>query len=68
MSKEADRNEEHNGLCFDCGAPAVFLIYVAGEDERPREEYACEVHARGHWRSAILEPATSRRPIVVDAW
>jgi hypothetical protein len=65
MSEEHDKDD---GLCFDCGAPAAFLIYLTGEDEKPSEEYACAEHARGHWRSAILEPPTHRRPIVVDAW
>lgn len=59
---------DDTGLCFDCGAPAAFLIYVTGEDEAPHEEFACAEHSRGHWRSAILEPVTLRHPIVSDAW
>lgn len=61
-------DDDHGGLCYDCGAPAAFLIYIAGEDETPHEECACAEHARGHWRSAILEPVTMRRPVLVDAW
>jgi hypothetical protein len=41
-------------LCFLCGGPALWVIEVAGEDEPLREEAACEVHARGHWRRALL--------------
>lgn len=61
-------SDERDGVCFDCGGPAAFLIFLAGEDEKPQEEFACTEHSRGHWRSAILEPVTMRKPIVLDAW
>lgn len=44
------------GRCFDCGAPAPWIILIAGEDEVPHEDWACEVHARGHWRRALVTP------------
>ncbi|WP_394828315.1 transketolase [Pendulispora albinea] len=43
--------------CYVCGRPAAWKIAVAGEDERPTEENACEVHARGHVR---------REPLLTD--
>jgi hypothetical protein len=61
--------DEREGLCYQCGSPACFLIYIAGEDEKPHEEFACAEHSRGHWRSAILEPASNRTvPISLDSW
>lgn len=52
--------------CFICGAAALYVIEVAGEDEPLHEEAACEEHARGHWRRALLTepphaPATHDR-------
>ena len=41
------------GTCFDCGGPAAWLILVAGEDEPPRMEMACDHHAHGHWHIAL---------------
>ena len=49
-------NNGEPGLCFDCGAPAPWIILIAGEDESPHEEWACELHARGHWRWALVTP------------
>jgi transketolase len=36
--------------CYLCGAPATWRIAVAGEDDAPVEEDACDDHARGHLR------------------
>lgn len=64
-----ERDDDDSGLCYDCGSPACFLIYVAGEDEKPHEEFACTAHAKGHWRCAIIEPVSTRQvPITLDAW
>lgn len=49
---------EEPGRCFDCGAPGPWIILIAGEDEQPHEEWACERHARGHWRWALVTPPT----------
>ncbi|MDF2692746.1 MAG: Transketolase [Labilithrix sp.] len=49
-------NDAEPGRCFDCGGPAPWIILIAGEDEQPHEEWACEVHARGHWRWALVTP------------
>ena len=49
-------NDAEPGRCFDCGAPAPWIILIAGEDEAPHEEWACEAHARGHWRWALVTP------------
>lgn len=40
--------------CFLCGAPALWVIEIAGEDEPQHEEAACAAHARGHWHRALL--------------
>jgi transketolase len=42
LTRRADR------WCYVCGAPASRRISVAGEDELPSEEDACEMHAGGH--------------------
>jgi hypothetical protein len=34
--------------CYVCGRASSWRIVVAGEDEPRTEEYACEMHARGH--------------------
>lgn len=61
--------DSDHGLCFDCGSPAPFLIYIAGEDEPPHEEYACERHARGHWRCAVLAPqSATSSDVAIYAW
>ena len=65
--QDDDANSGERGLCFDCGSVAPFIIYVAGEDERPHEEYACEQHARGHWRCAVVTPS-SDAPSDVSAY
>lgn len=49
-------DDAETGTCFDCGAAAPWIILIAGEDEVLREEWACEVHARGHWRWALVTP------------
>lgn len=62
-------DHDDNGRCFDCGSQAPFIIFVAGEDEAAHEEWACEVHARGHWRCAVIAPSSTRHPAAtVDAW
>ena len=49
--------------CYLCGGHARFVIELAGEDEALREEAACEAHARGHWRRALLTaPAADVAP------
>ncbi len=65
----ADATE--SGMCFDCGGPAPFIIYLAGEDEAPHEEWACDAHARGHWRCAVVTPSSiEAAPLAfaIDAW
>lgn len=57
MFDDGDGNE--SGKCFDCGCPAPWIILVAGEDEQPHEEWACETHARGHWRCALVTPVST---------
>jgi hypothetical protein len=52
--------EGEDGSCFSCGGPAPWLILIAGEDETPHEEWACEVHARGHWRWALVTPPPAK--------
>lgn len=47
------------GRCFACGAPAPWIILLAGEDEERREAWACEAHARGHWRWALVTPPST---------
>jgi hypothetical protein len=42
--------------CYFCEGDAVWQIWLAGEDELPEEAYACERHARGHLRRAIILP------------
>lgn len=68
---EFETNEEP-GHCFDCGAPGPWIILIAGEDEKPHEEWACDRHARGHWRWALVTPPTKTVVAVVterlDAW
>jgi hypothetical protein len=58
------------GHCFDCGAAGPWIILIAGEDEQMRAEWACEKHARGHWRLALVTPP--EKPVsvqdIVDAW
>jgi transketolase len=55
---------EHERACWICGAEATWRILVAGEDELPDEEDACDLHAAGHkhlaWvrpRDRVLDPA-----------
>ena len=43
-------SRSENRRCYVCGSPAVWRIAVAGEDEGPTDEDACELHARGHLR------------------
>jgi hypothetical protein len=40
--------------CYLCGAPALWVVEIAGEDEPISEEAACERHARGHRHRALL--------------
>ena len=40
--------------CYVCGVPATHVVRITGEDETPHEEGVCELHAHGHWRTAIL--------------
>ena len=54
------------GRCFDCGGPAPSIILIAGEDEQPHEEWACEVHARGHWRWALVTPPSTEVLVIDD--
>lgn len=62
-------DQGERGLCFDCGSQAPFIIWMAGEDEPPHEEYACERHARGHWRCAVLTaPADTPSNAALYAW
>ncbi|MBX3227000.1 MAG: hypothetical protein KIT84_41130 [Labilithrix sp.] len=62
-----DEDRTTDGLCFDCGSPAPFIIFVAGEDEKMHEEYACERHARGHRRAAVVT-APSTVEVAIYAW
>ena len=54
------------GRCFDCGAAAPWIILLAGEDEKLYEAWACEAHARGHRRYALVTPPTTE-VVIVDA-
>jgi hypothetical protein len=58
-------NEDEPGRCFDCGAPAPWIILIAGEDEKPHEAWACERHARGHWRWALVTPPAAEEEVLV---
>ena len=40
--------------CYLCGNRAVWRIAVAGEDDKPTDEDACEAHANGHLRIAYI--------------
>ena len=40
--------------CYLCGAPALWVVAIGGEDEPIGEEAACERHARGHRHRALL--------------
>jgi hypothetical protein len=42
--------------CYFCEGNAVWQIWIGGEDEPNEETYACELHARGHVRRAIILP------------
>jgi len=53
------------GRCFDCGAVAPWIILLAGEDEELHEAWACEAHARGHRRWALVTPP-STEVVVID--
>lgn len=49
-------SEEAGGyapVCYVCGGHAMRHIAVGGEDEIATEEYACELHARGHRRAGV---------------
>jgi transketolase len=48
--------ERASRACYLCGAPAAWRIAVAGEDEAPSEEDACDVHASGHRHVAWVLP------------
>lgn len=48
--------------CYVCGAPALWVIELAGEDEPLTEEAACSVHARGHRKRALLTPPEEQAP------
>jgi hypothetical protein len=63
-------SNDEPGRCFDCGAPGPWIILIAGEDEHPHEEWACDRHARGHWRWALVTPPTKIviLPEALDAW
>jgi hypothetical protein len=52
--------------CYVCGGDALWEIGVSGEDEGIEGEFACEVHARGHLRLAIVLPerTSERSPYV----
>lgn len=52
-------DDDEPGRCFDCGAPAPWIILIAGEDEHGHEEWACAEHARGHWRWALVTPPST---------
>ena len=49
--------------CWICGAEASWRILVAGEDELPLEEDACDTHAAGHKHVAWVRP----RDRILDA-
>ncbi|MBN9161896.1 MAG: hypothetical protein BGO98_44585 [Myxococcales bacterium 68-20] len=59
-------NDAEPGRCFDCGGPAPWIILISGEDEQPHEEWACEVHARGHWRWALVTPPSTEVLVIDD--
>ena len=52
------------GRCFDCGAPAPWIILLGGEDEQLHEAWACEAHAKGHRRWALVTPPTTEVVII----
>ncbi|HVH43778.1 MAG TPA: hypothetical protein VM925_15595 [Labilithrix sp.] len=60
-------NDAEPGRCFDCGAPGPWIILIAGEDETPHEEWACEAHARGHWRWALVTPPSKEAVVTTEA-
>jgi hypothetical protein len=60
-------NGAEPGRCFDCGAAAPWIILIAGEDEQLHEEWACEAHARGHWRWALVTPPAKEEELVVTS-
>jgi len=62
----AFESDDEPGRCFDCGAPAPWIILLAGEDEQLHEDWACETHARGHWRWALVTPPASDKPVIED--
>ena len=64
--KDVEEGDEP-GRCFDCGAPAPWIILLAGEDEKLHEAWACEVHAKGHWRRALVTPPAAEVVIVEEA-
>jgi hypothetical protein len=52
----AYQDDDEPGHCFSCGGPAPWLVLIGGEDEPPHQEWACELHARGHRRLALVTP------------
>jgi len=61
-------DDDDAGECFDCGSPAPWIIRITGEDEQPREAWACETHARGHWKRALVTPPAEESETHVYMW
>lgn len=55
--------------CYLCEEDALWEIGLSGEDERVETAFACEIHARGHLRLAIVLPEhlSPRAPYPGDA-
>lgn len=56
----AFEDRDDPGRCFVCGGAAPWIILIAGEDEPHHQEWACETHARGHWRAALVTPPATK--------